>query len=203
MRLPNPLPLLLLAALLSPLPGQAQGAEVRHDQRELGRDQAEVADDVRDLRWAETLRARFDEAWRRADWRRLQRLEDGVLRYLAQERRDARADLAHDAGEASRDAAGLQQERREGDRHEAREEAGRLHRDRREAQRDQAVLHRLEDLERRFAGLRGLTDRGAMERKRAIIDDLVRMARNELRHDERGRREDRRELREDLRDTRR
>jgi hypothetical protein len=193
---------LALIALLLPAAALAQDRDVRHDRGELRHDQAEVSDDVNDLRWAESLQARFEEAWQRRDWNAVRRIEDGVARYLQQELGDARRNMAHDSGEARHDAAELHQDRREGDRHEAREDVSKLRHDRAEAERDEAVLRRLTDLDQRFAGVRGVTRRREMEQKRDIIAELVNMARNELRHDEHDQRHDRRELREDVRDSR-
>ena len=192
-----------LLALLLPAAALAQDRDVRHDHGELRRDQAEVSDDVRDLRWAETLQARFEDAWRARDWNAVRRIEDGVARYIQQELGDARNDVAHDAEAARRAEAEVRQDRRAGDHHEAREDIAKVRHNRAETERDEAVFKRLTDLQQRFAELRGRTDRRDMERKRDIIVDLVVMARGELNHDARDQHHDREQLREDRRDDRR
>jgi hypothetical protein len=211
---------LLLAALFTlslpaaPLaqPYGRDGRDVHQDRRDTAGDRAEVSDDVRDLRRIEVLRDRWFAARNRRDDRALDRIEERVSAVIGGELRDARADLARDSGKAHRDAAEARDARRDayaGDpsgRREAAEHAQAARRERDNAFRDRAVLDRLERLDREFSALRGRRDPRAMDGKARVLDQLVDLARAELRHDEQNRRMDegkaRRDEREQYRDRR-
>ncbi len=173
-----------------PEPAQDR-AELRHDRRELARDRW-------DIRWMDELLARYDAARARRDRRALLGVERDVARTLARaehearlEVRDARGELRQERAEAASDRRGEWGD----DRRDARDDRRDLRDDRRDARRVAAIR---DD----FARLQGRMERRSLDRKRAMIVELGRMARAELHEDRRELREDRGELREDRRDVR-
>ena len=184
---------LAAAALLAlPVAGHAQvgrdHVERAQDRAEVRQGRHELARDRRDLRWMRDLLARFDGARAHRDRRALAVVEQDVLRTLAYEEREARLELRESRGELARERAEAAYDRRD-DPHDRRDDRRDLRDDRRDARRV-AVIR--ED----FAHLEGRMNRRALDRKRDMLVELIRMARAELR-------EDRRELREDHRDLHR
>jgi hypothetical protein len=145
-------------------------AEAKQDRREL-------RDDRWDLHHLETLLARYDAACARRDRRAMAAAEYDVLRALEREIVEARAELHRSAAEARDPWAG-------------RRAAGFDRRDYRDDRRD---LARLEGIRDELWRLRGRMGWRAVDRKHALVAELVEVARAELREDRRERREDRRE----------
>lgn len=177
---------LAAAALLAlPAAGHAQvgraPVERAQDRAELRQDRHELARDRRDLRWMRDLLTRFDAARARRDRRALAAVEQDVLRTLAYEEREARLELKDARGELARERAEAAHERRD---------------DRRDLRDDRRDLRRAAAIRDEFAHLEGRMNRRALDRKRDMLVELIRMARAEVR-------EDRRELREDHRDLHR
>lgn len=184
---------LAAAALLAlPAAGHAQvgraPVERAQDRAELRQDRHELARDRRDLRWMRDLLTRFDAARARRDRRALAAVEQDVLRTLAYEEREARLELKDARGELARERAEAAHERRD-DRRDLRD-------DRRDLRDDRRDLRRAAAIRDEFAHLEGRMNRRALDRKRDMLVELIRMARAEVR-------EDRRELREDHRDLHR
>lgn len=178
---------LALAAL--PVLSRAQPASLEHarDRAELRQDRRELADDRRDAAWMEQLLARFDAARAGRARGALAAVENEALRTLDRERQEARAELARSHAEVRRDARDPGADRRD------------LRDDRRDRRDDRRDLARVEAIRSEFWSLRGRMDRRALDRKRSLLVEMVRLARAELREDHRELREDRREEREDRR----
>jgi Spy/CpxP family protein refolding chaperone len=134
------------------------------DRREQKLDRRELADDRWDLARAQELLARWDDARARRDRRTLLAVEDAAFRTLDRELFEARAEV-RDPWAGGRDV------------HAARSPRGW---DRRDDRRD---LARVSALRTDFGSLRGRLDRRALDRKHAMLAELVQLARAELRED--------------------
>ena len=175
-------------------------AERGADRRELRQDHRELGDDRHDLARIEALQARL-EALRHGRPPRgaVAALDADVERELAAEQHEGRRELRHDTAEVHRDAAEVRSDRHEHDRRDDRRDLADDLRDRRV---EASQLHRVKELRRAWAELRGRFGPAEMARRRALLADFVALARRELRDDRQELREDRRELREDRRETR-
>lgn len=162
--------------------------ELRQDHRELRQDRRAYEDDRRDLRRLEQLQAELDHALRHQDPRAVAAVDEALQRELAAERRETRREAAHEHRELRREA-------REGDRRDFRD-------DRRDLRVEGAMAGRRGQIGAELGSLRGRYGPGELERRRALLRELVQLARAELREDVREYREDRRELREDRREHR-
>jgi hypothetical protein len=205
--------LLALAAALF-LPALAC-AQVGRDRRELRQDRRERRDDRRDLVRLEALLADYDRALARKDLGALVRIEDAVAAELRTERVETRVEVARDTAEVRRDRAEVRSERRElrgdvaagdaaataGDRHDLRDDRRDLRDDRRDRAVEVGTAQRRGGIAVELASLHGRTAPPELARKRALIAELVGIARAESRQDRRETREDRREIREDRRET--
>jgi hypothetical protein len=194
------------------------GREQALDRREQALNLRELRDDQRDLARIESLVARLDAlragrpapdavAWFDAD----------VQRELASERIEGRGELWRYSQEVrrGRDEVSSDQRRereraRAGDvrgvveaRRDQQDDRRNLSDDVRDRNVEAAQGERLETLRREWAALRGRYGPPALERRHALLAELVVLARQELMGDRRERREDRRELREDRREDRR
>jgi hypothetical protein len=196
------LPLLLAAALAVPALASAQPipgpAERGGDRRELRQDRRELRDDRGDAGRLEALLARLDAARARRDRRQLAAIDDAVLRELAADRAETRVEVARDAREVRDARREVRADDRDGrwgdadDRHDFRD-------DRRDLEAERRIAHRRAEIDRDLRALRGRYGPPALERRRALVVELVGLARGELSGDVRELREDRRELREDRR----
>lgn len=176
---------LTLAALVACSALPARGDDLAHDRRDLRRDRRALDDDRRDLARLERLHADLDQALARQDLRWVASIDDALQRELAVERRET----AHEAN----------QERQEL-RRDARERDARAYReDRRDYRAEAGIANRRGQIASELASLRGRYGPGELHRRRALLAELVRLARGELRGDVQELREDRRELREDRR----
>jgi hypothetical protein len=186
--------------------------EEARDRREMSQDRREAREDYFDLKSLEALRAEFEAARARRDMRAL----EGIDRRI---REQASRELADDAGDLRRAERELHRDRRElraderrtvrdavETRPGERRDQAELRRDRRELRDDardaaarRADLQRHRELLGEIHRLGGRLDPAALDRKHAILGELIEIARFELRQDARELREDRRELREDHR----
>lgn len=192
----------LAAALLATAPGVtlAQAPRERaQDRHELRQDRRELREDRRDVAWMEQLVARFDDARARRSRAALGAVEGDVVRVLDRELHEARVEVAKSAGETRRSGREVGSA---DSRPELRDDRRDLRDDRRDLRDDRRDLARVSAIRSDFHALRGRMDRRALDRKRALLAELTRMARAELREDRREVREDRRELREDRRGLR-
>jgi len=187
-----------------------EAREEREDRRERREDAKAARDDYRDLKRAQGVLTDYDRAARARDRGALSRLEDEALRLIRaeweegnRELQEARSDAARSHRELRDDRRDLNREMRQGDRAGAASERRELREDRRDVQeaRQQAriearTLEKLRRMGDQLSGLRNRFRPAEISRKRGIIADFVRMAKQELRWD-------RREMRDDRRDERR
>ncbi|HYD43412.1 MAG TPA: hypothetical protein VEB43_21450 [Anaeromyxobacter sp.] len=197
--------------------------ELRRDRAEIRGDKAALADDIRDYRHMEALLHEFDRARGVRDFRAVKAVEVRVALALREEFREAKRETREARGELRQSRQETREERHEvlrdadqarparyaDDRHDLRD-------DRRDQRDDRADLAREKRYRKRVNAIRvqwtsRLHDRShwAMDQKRAMLQELVQLAHDEVRatadelHEDRAeRREDRRELREDRRERR-
>jgi hypothetical protein len=219
-----------LLLLTLAVPTVAAAGELGHDHGELRRDRAEIrgdkaalADDVRDAQHMEGLLREFDRARGARDSRALKTVEKRVAQALKDEFREAKREIRQARGELGQSRQETREERREvlrdGDTaRPARFDDDRrdLHDDRRDQRDDRRDLEREKRYRKRISAIRGqwvsrMHDRSqwAMNQKRAMLQELVQLAHDEvratheeLREDREERREDREERREDRRERR-
>lgn len=220
--------MLSLAALLSlSATAQAQPVHRAHelredrrerteDKREIAKDERERTDDLRDLKALEVLAADYDLARARRDPAGLQRVDDRLRRLVKSELKESQRELRDDQREVRRSANEVRDERREvrhderegrhaaaaADRRDVKDDKRDLRDDVRDAQKERAALDRYQGMLRELDSLFGRMDPPAVERKRAILGELIARARGELHEDAKEIREDKRELREDRHETR-
>lgn len=171
-----------------------RAGETVRDVRALNVDRREMRDDVRDAnRWA-AVSARFDAARAANDVPALSAVDVELRALLAQELREGRVELARDGAEVRQDNRELRRDRAVGP--VARDDR----RDRRDDVRDAKVEaragQRLAAIDAQLAGLAGRFDPPSLQQRRALLDEVMALSRQELRRDTREQREDRRELRE-------
>jgi hypothetical protein len=182
----------LLATLL--LAGSAHAQEWRkhveraQERKESRQDKRVLLDDPRHVAWLEDVLARFDAAWKANDEEAMSAVE-GRLRALIT------AELAEGEAELAAGKPGAAADDRRDDKRDTRVEAA-THQTRKKISRELSILR----------GSRWPAD---MQRSRALIVELIQLAkqevgqtRQELREDKRETREDKRETREDKRETR-
>jgi hypothetical protein len=175
----------------------ANPAERAQDRHELRQDRRARADDRRDLAVMEDLLARYDAARARRDRGGLAAVERAVDAELVREVRESRHELRKDRREIRRDV----REVRADDPRDARDDRRDLRDDVRDARVERDMAARREAIQSELRGLRGRMAPPALDRKRALIADLVGLAQAELAQDHQEMREDRRELREDRRES--
>ncbi|MBJ6765435.1 hypothetical protein JGU66_32180 [Myxococcaceae bacterium JPH2] len=191
----------LLATLTLSLPVLAQAGgppERAQDRRELREDRREQRDDRRDLHQLESLINRYDAARGRRDRNDLNRVESELRAYIASELDESHHELAKDVREVRRDNRELRDDRNGWSSPGARADDRRDRRDDvRDARAERASLEQTRSIARELDGLYGRTDPGSLQRKRALMGDLLQLARAEQMQNHAEMREDRRELRED------
>lgn len=196
--------------------------EIRQDQREVRQDQRQLADDRRDARRFANLLTAFDQA-RAGGPAALAQVDQRVLAALNAEIAESNREAGQKQAEAARSGAEVGRGRRElagdvargqpvkaaDDRRDLRDDRRDARDDRGDARREMMDNARLRALHQEYSGLMARPDPASVERRRAILVDLNRMAaaeiagdRREIREDKREIREDRRELREDRRQGR-
>lgn len=174
--------------------------ERAQDKKALRQDAQERRDDWRDVARLEAVRAKF-EAARKSDLGALPAIEADVFRLLAAESAESVGEVHRDAKEVRQDRAELRSERDES-RIDKRDDRRDLADDKRDRAVESASLIRIRAMRAEWATLMGLLNVGSLDKKSALLDEAVRLARAEVRQDRRETREDKRELREDRRETR-
>ncbi len=168
-----------------------QRAERAQDQREIRQDHYETRDDMIDAARLNAAIVGFDRARAMRDYRTLSAIDREVSTLIAIEQQES-------ANELRRDDAEVRRGYRDRDR-TVRDDR----RDRRDDLRDRNLearsMSRRSAISAEWNALIGWQDRVSLGRKRALLSELSKMARAELRQDARETREDRRELREDRR----
>jgi len=209
------LSLLAPAARADDTPGdrREQALEQRErnqEQRERSFDRRARLDDQRDLARIESQAARLETMrTNRAPAWAVAALDADVERELASERLEGRAELRRDDQEVRRSQEQVDANRRQGpgdlrpsetrmdpgarqERREDRQEDRRaLADDVRDQQAEAAQGERIEALRREWAALRGQYGRPGLDRRRALLAELVTLARAELAGDRQERHEDR------------
>jgi hypothetical protein len=213
--------LLSSAAWAQPLTGVRQDRrELAQDRREIAQDKRQINDDARDARRFTLLLRELDGLRAAGNLPGVSAVEQRVLAALDDELREANRETAQKSAEATRSAGEVRRDRREVAGDVARGRPGRaaddvrdLNRDRRnlaDDRRDLAIEvaqgQRVQAIRTEYAALAGRMEPASLDRKRALLAEVVGLQRaevrngvQELREDRRERREDRRELREDRR----
>lgn len=204
----------LTTTMLTPLLASAQRGDVAVDRAERADDRRDARTERRDLAQIASIATAWSAAVARGD----RAAEQAADVRLAGWMREELGDAASDVGETSREAARSEAERR-GSRSEAvvsgtRDDRRDLRDDRRDARDDRrdavdarvdyarvhAIAVELQSMQPAFRG--GTATPAQYARKRALLDELVRMAAGEVREERRELREDRRETGEDRRERR-
>jgi hypothetical protein len=200
-----------------PGPGVRQDRrEVRQDAREIRQDGRQLNDDVRDARRMEVLLQAFDAARATRQPARIVEVDRRVQAAIEVELRESGRELAQKQGEAARSGREVGQERREvgrdiaagrpgraaGDVRDLRDDRRDARDDRRDVRQEAVSANRLQGIQREYNALAGRLDPRSVDRRRALIAELVQMQRHEAAGDVREQREDRRELHEDRRERR-
>jgi hypothetical protein len=192
----------LLATMAFALPALAL-AGGPHDRRERAgnrqeaqQNRQEQREDRWDLKRLEELMARFDTATTHRHRDALRQVDAELRAYVASELAETRYELSDAQSEARRD----RHELREAD---SRREYRDAQRDRRDDLRDVRVeagaLKRTRVIQRELEDLHGRMDRNSLQHKRALMAELLQMARAEQTQNRQEMREDRRESHEDRR----
>lgn len=216
--MPTMRPLSLLLTLTVAATAHAQNRlERAQDRRELRQDARERRDDRRDAAKLVDLLRRFDALRAARDYAALTALDTEARDLVGAELRETRREWLKDTAEIHRDRAELGTDRRElardaargrgpavkaDDRRDLRDDRRDLRDDRADRRAEARDAARLDALERELAGLWGRVDEPSLDRKRALIQELIGLSVRELAQDRAERREDVRELREDRRETR-
>jgi hypothetical protein len=174
----------LLLALAVPFTASARDDE-RRDRHEVRKDRGALRDDLRDVQLAQGLLQEFERAWGALDRVALRNVEQRVLKALDDELREKTWESRSAARELHRDRRELRDDRHDGDRKE-------LADDRQDLMRTADYGRRVEALRKEFGSMRFVTNWQAMSRKHALIEELVKLARTEIREDMEEMRDDRR-----------
>lgn len=196
-------PVILVTTLALLLPtfasAQAPHRERAQDRREVRHDKGDLRDGRRDLDRIEKIRDDYRRAITGRSARAVNRVEARLTAWLDEELREDRREVRQDKRELQRSRRELRRDARYETRRGVRDDR----RDRRDDRRDLALergeRQRHLQLERELRGLLGRKDRRSLQRKAAILDELVSLQRAELRQDRQELREDRQERREDRR----
>lgn len=192
---------------------QSKSKERRQDRRELKQDRRERRDDRLDHARLKAALADFDRARRSRSKVGLDSVDARLRKMLREEAREGRKEIRRDRREKNRSQREVRKETRERRDHARQGKPGAVAKDtrdirddRRDARDDRRDLleekashAKRQRIRSKLAPLYGKYDRKSLRAKRALIVDLVAMAKVEMRHNRRETREDRRELREDRR----
>lgn len=196
--------------------GHKQG-ERAQDQRELNKDANKTIDDQYDLAWIENLLVRYDAARARRARSIINQIDRDVMNYLTWEVKESRREVHQKQAEVKRDNRELNSDKRELNRnaatgappaanakdvHDMRDD----HRDRNDDIRDvkieAAQMNRLKQILAEYKRLAYIHGPGPVGQKRALIAEVVAIARGEVIGNVKETNEDLRELREDQREHR-
>lgn len=191
-------------------------AEIAQDHREVRQDERNRAEDWHNVAAVEAVLADFDRARSAGNMNGLANVDARLRNLLRAELAEGNGKVARDRAEVRRDNGEARSDRREERRDVAEARPGASaddrrdlrddRRDRRDDVRDAHAETRAQDERLRIAGgfseLDGRYAPADLDRKRALIVDLLQLSRREVRQDARETQEDRRELREDRREKR-
>jgi hypothetical protein len=202
---------ILLGVMLFSCASQAQVARDRaekvRDRQALRQDGREKRDDWRDAARVEGLIARFDAARARGDFAALSAIDAELRGLLAAELTESRGELQRDRAEVRQDNREVRSDRRElvrdgaagrgplvkaDDRHDLRDDRRDRRDDLRDVRGEARQAARVAQIDSELAGLAGRSDAPSLDRKRALMGELVALARQELRQDRREAGEDHR-----------
>lgn len=161
--------------------------DVRQDRREQRLNSKEKRDDRRDLRQLKEVLVEFDKARANNNTKRLARIDERVKTLLRLEAQESGREAHLDRQEVRKSAREARGDRRD------------LRDDKRDLAKERRMHQRRSDIGREYTGLAGRMDPQSLNRKRALITELIKLAKVELRHTNQEIREDRRERREDRR----
>lgn len=171
-------------------------ADPHGGRHELRNDKGELRDDLRDAERARWFLNELERASAAHDRRALASVEARVTRALEDEAREASRETGEAARELRRDG------RKQGwePAHDYQDERGDrladdMHRvdDRRDLMREAEYRRRILVIREEWSSLRGLRGRKPMARKHALLEEMVRLSRFEIRRDVQELKEDRRE----------
>lgn len=176
----------LLAALL--LSGSAYAQHRGHvpDRHEKRQDVREVRDDRRDLAELEDVLAQFDRARARRSEHQLAAVDSRLRALLREELHENRVELAKEKAEARRSERDV---RHADNRWERRESVREAREDRRDVRVASQMLEQRQRIARELASLAGRMHPTELNRKRALIVELIDLARRELRESQKEVRE--------------
>jgi hypothetical protein len=194
----------LLATMAFALPALALAGpndrRERHENRqEAHQNRQEQRDDRWDLKQLENLIARFDAASSRRHQTALRQVDSDLRAYVALEMQETRYELSDAQSEARRDHHEVHDARGRGQYQDARRDQ---RDDVRDVRTEAAFLKRTRVIQRELDGLYGRMDRNSLHNKRALMVELLQLARAEQAQNRKEIREDHRESREDRRQAR-
>lgn len=199
--------MLVSAAAGSAVAQPYNGRQRQQDRREIARDNMQAADDAHDLRQMQFLIARFDRARATGNAAELQYVDNEVRRYVARELEEGRREQMQKNAEVQRSAAEVRGSQRDvrnrpyagRERRDVRDDRRDLRDDVRDAQKEAAQNQRRYNIALELNGIAGRLDPPALERRRALMIQLMHEAGYEYQETVKEGMEDRRELREDRR----
>jgi len=207
--------LTLICAAPAPAGPARDAVERAQDNAEIRQDRRQHLDDAGDLRHLRSLAERFDAARERGDAGALRLIDRELRSVVAGELGEGRAELAADRAELRRDNREVRASRREvardvasgapvsevaGDRHDLRDDRRDRRDDRRDAAAEQQSQLRRRQIANELGDLAGRLEAPALDRKRALLGELIGLAQTETADNRREIHEDRRERREDRRE---
>jgi len=212
-----------LAMAASATAGPALAGQVAKDRVEKAQDRRELRQDARQLRDDRLDQAKLEATLTELDRVRaapapgaLAAVDQRVMELLRKEAVETRVEVGQKANEVRRDNVEVRGDAREirrdaaqgaplkaaGDVRDIRDDRRDRRDDRRDLGKEVVQASRRYQIATEYRGLVGREDPGSQDRKRALLVELVGIARAELRGDRQELREDRRELREDRRELR-
>ncbi|SEM88250.1 hypothetical protein SAMN05444354_12513 [Stigmatella aurantiaca] len=194
----------LLATMAFALPSLALAGphdrRERHENRqEAQQNRQEQRDDRWDLKQLENLIARFDTATSHRHRDALRQVDADLRAYVALELKETRYELSDAQSEVRRDHHELHDAR---GRREFQDAQHDRRDDVRDVRRESESLKRTRVIQRELEDLYGRMDRNSLHHKRALMMELLQLARAEQAQNRKEIREDRRESREDRRQAR-
>ncbi|HEY8206950.1 MAG TPA: hypothetical protein VIG99_05695 [Myxococcaceae bacterium] len=198
--------------------------EKAQDRQEMRQDGRQAMDDRLDVAKLEATLAELDRVRSRPRPMEVAMVDRKAMELMRAEAMESRMEMAQKAGEVRKDNAELRSDHREvrqdtgmgmpvkaaNDTRDLRDDRRDKRDDQRDLAKEQIQASRRHQIAVEYRGLVNRIDRPSMDRKRALLVELIGIARTEvrgdhqeMREDHREMREDRREIREDLRDRRR
>ena len=190
--------------------------EKAQDRQEVRQDARQTVDDRLDVAKLEATLGELDRARATRRPAEVAAVDRRVMELMRAEAFESRMEMAQKANEVRKDNGEVRTDRREVRQDVAAGMPGKTvndtrdmrddRRDKRDDQRDLAK-EQMQDARRRaitqeYRGLVNRVDQPSLDRKRALLVELIGLAKNEVRQDRQETREDHKELREDRRETR-